>query len=91
MARTIYKYPLALTDDIQIIIMPGGAEILHVGVQGENLVPRICLWAYIDPGAETQPRTFRVFGTGHDLPTKHEYVGTVQMGSYVWHIFEVEA
>lgn len=79
---TIYKYPLAEFE--QNIQMPQGATILAAQMQDG----RITLWAACDPCNESEARKFRVIGTGGDLPDGFEYVGTVQSGPYVWHVFE---
>jgi hypothetical protein len=45
----------------------------------------------VDPGAKTYPRTFRVYGTGHNLPDDPgQYVGTFQIHNegLVFHVFE---
>jgi len=84
--NTIWKFPLAVTDE-QSVIMPEGAEILCAEVQHEQL----CLWALVNPDAPKQRRIIEVFGTGHDMPDGcRKYIGTVQMmhGSLVWHVFE---
>jgi hypothetical protein len=56
------------------------------------------LWAIVDPDAEIKKRAFRVFGTGHLLPTygamEHvhgTFVGTYQLadGDLVLHLFSV--
>jgi len=87
--RVIYKYTLHLADgDEHRIDMPKDAQILHIGVQGND----ICIWAVVNPMPEVyNRRTFFIVGTG--TPFSHDYVltpfiGTVQMGAYVWHIFE---
>ncbi len=70
--------------------MPIGAKILTV--QTQNDIP--CLWALVDPQAETEGRNIEIFGTGHpvlsDLGTAREYIGTFQMhnGTLVFHVFE---
>jgi hypothetical protein len=84
---SIWKYGLDIADT-QELPLPLGAEILSVGVQNDNLV----LWAICDPYQQTRsPRTIEIFGTGHsiDRDTRRKFIGTVQMSSLVWHIFEV--
>lgn len=83
--KTIWKFTLARAS-LSPVTMPIGAEILHVGVQEND----ICFWAKVDPKAKTETRLFGIYGTGWDIPndTESEYVGTVQQGSFVWHIFE---
>ena len=80
----IYKYPLIVTD-IQIVLLPEGAQILHVDVQNHCL----CLWALVDPEAPLYPQTIEVIGTGNTILTigTIKHIGTVLMAPFVWHIF----
>jgi hypothetical protein len=88
--ETIYKYPLKLTGE-QTIEMPRGAEILSVQDQGGT----ICVWALVDTKSETKQYTFRIYGTGHELPEQcgmfermiYAHVGSVQQDGFVWHVF----
>ena len=97
MKRTIWKFPFAIDDEVEIE-MPHGAEVLHVDVQ--NGQP--CMWAIVNPDEPRETwRTYKfsVFGTGHPLPDLEpdkpldrvhlHHVGTFQMrgGSLVFHIF----
>lgn len=71
--------------------MPQGAEILHVGTQGDKVV---CFWALVENQNRKEIRTFTIHGTGHPLADNacaETYVGTsIQMnGRLVWHVFEV--
>ena len=83
--RTIWKYGLEITSE-QSILMPMDSIPLHVGVQGSNLV----MWVQVDPTAPTVKRVIRVFGTGQPIPTDvtHWYVGSVQIGFFVWHVYD---
>jgi hypothetical protein len=86
--RTIWKYPLQVTDE-QAVHMPEDADILCVQMQGGQLT----MWAAVHPGNRLVPRRVVIFGTGHPIPDDAldglGYVGTVQMGggSLVWHVF----
>lgn len=80
---TTHKYQLEVTES-QVINMPAYAEILSVQVQDNQ----ICLWARVNPGAATEPRTFSVFMTGAPLPIRTQHLGTVQMGWMELHVFE---
>lgn len=83
--RTIWKFPLRLTD-VQTVMMPAGAEILAVGVQADGIM----LWARVDPAvSERQGYNIAIVGTGHPAPddTQSTYIGTVMDGPYVWHVF----
>lgn len=81
----IYKYPLRLTDT-QNVVMPRGARILTVQMQ--NAVPT--LWAEVDPTDSVgEQRHITIIGTGNGHTSPHSlYLGTVQDGPFVWHVFE---
>jgi hypothetical protein len=83
----IFKYELYITDGVQELRLPKGAEILTVQVQAARLM----FWAIVHPHFETEKRCFSVYGTGHEMnPTiTHKYIATVQNFQLVWHIFEV--
>jgi len=72
------------------MFMPKGAKILTI--QTQQNTP--CIWALVNPLAEKVYRTFKVFGTGHEIPEEllqdHIYIGTFQLddGNYVFHLFE---
>lgn len=90
MNKTIYKYPLEVTD-VQNISLPVGAEILTIQTQNETP----CLWALVDPnGIEKESKTIEIFGTGHpigyDMGVSRKYISTFQLrgGQLVFHAFE---
>jgi hypothetical protein len=78
----IYKYPLTLTVS-QCVKMPTHARILSFQMQDGT--PTI--WAVVTPTATVVNREFRIAGTGHEVPPG-DFVGTVQDGAYVWHLFD---
>lgn len=81
---TIYKYELVI-DDVQHIPLPSGAKCLHVAMQNGHL----CLWAQVNTTRELVNRFFRIYGTGHPMQDPaSRYIGTVQDGPLVWHVFE---
>lgn len=82
----IWKYPIEIVDE-QTIILPKGAEILHVNMQGEQL----CLWAKVNHLISlTEERNIAVIGTGNPMLTRdYFYLGTVFDRVFVWHIFEI--
>ena len=85
--KTIWKWTLKPETTID---MPHGAKLL--AVQEQHGEPQ--LWALVDYGAKKYPRTFRIHGTGHDLPDEPgQYVGTFQMhgGALELHVFEANA
>jgi hypothetical protein len=83
----VYKYILA--NDINEIFVPKGSRVISVQAQKDN----VCLWILLplDPELDLVKRTFRIFGTGVDIPddARHEPIGTVQIDWMVWHVFEV--
>ena len=84
--RAIWKYPIGLSIEPVVHSMPEGAQILTVQVQQDV----ITLWAMVDPDQPRTDRRFVVWGTGHrhSDAEKLTYIGSVQMGPFVWHIFE---
>jgi hypothetical protein len=49
-----------------------------------------CLWALVDPEQDYTDRTIDIIVTGHDIVDlfTRTYIGTVQQGPLVWHVFE---
>lgn len=81
---TIWKWNLNLTDQ-QTIQMPEGSRPLTVQIQGGD----ICMWSAVDPLAVKVPFTIIIVGTGNSGPdfSGSRYIGTVQQGPFVWHVF----
>lgn len=86
--KVIYKYRLPIAD-ITVLTMPYDHKLLSV----QNQNGEICLWALSDPKEdEFRTRTFRIFGTGNESERLEntfdmQFLGTVQTGPYVWHVF----
>ena len=95
-----YEFPDLGTGDLREIEMPQGTRILAVQGQkqilGEFLGPMaaetVCLWAMSNTEeSKTVRRMFRIYGTGKPInedPLDLDYIGTVQTGPFVWHVFE---
>lgn len=85
--KKIFKYPVNITDS-QNVVMPAGAEILTVQIQGRTPV----LWALVDESGLPTQRRIEVHGTGNAIQnsTGLTYIGTIQTheGQFVWHYFE---
>lgn len=80
----IWKFPLGLFYS-QRVIMPNGARVLSVQIQ--RGVPT--LWAICNPNERPTERKFEIIGTGQPFEwCEREFVGTVQNGGVVWHVFE---
>lgn len=86
MDKTIWKFPLEISDTIRLD-MPLGAEVLSVQMQDGTPT----LWALVEPAMPLTAYSFRVFGTGHPVPNGaglDVFVGTLQMGPLVFHMFK---
>lgn len=80
--KKVFKYSLLTSENV--LDMPEGAQVLSAHVQGTT----VCIWALVDPGKPTERRTFRVYGTGHEMDDGITFIGTVMAGPFVWHVFE---
>ncbi len=82
----IWKYYISARGSI--IGIPVAGRILCVQEQDHQ----IQMWVRVYPEREKEVRTFVVHGTGNtiDLESTHreDYIGSVQIGPFVWHIFE---
>lgn len=85
MKQVIYKFPLVT--DRTSIMLPAYASVLTVQLQ--NGWPT--LWIALDPKApKNVKRTFVVLGTGWEFDDEAMYyIGTYQIGEYVWHVMEL--
>lgn len=84
--KTIYKYPLNVTD-YQEIEMPEDSTILCVDTQHETP----CIWAIVDTEKGMTKRKIYVYGTGHPMNSDiFAYIGTFMIngGAFVFHVFE---
>ena len=83
--RVIHKHQLDLEAGVQIIEVNGpGAEVLDFQVQRGVLT----IWTlenYRSDDDLTEER-FKILGTGDEIESGWEYVGTVQHEAYVWHL-----
>lgn len=75
--------------DLVEVDMPVGAEILS----GREWNGAICIWALVEPNAETETRSFLMAGTGHEITGRRnlsfiDSVALVEPG-LIFHIFEV--
>lgn len=85
---SVYKYVIPVVDEFTIL-MPKGAEILHVATQGAEGH----LWARVDPSNVPEQRYFKLRGTGHEVDTGCQHVGTFMLhgGALVFHLFEARS
>lgn len=90
--RTVYKYPMELTD-ITSVSVPMGALIRDVGIDWEG---RLCVWLEVDTENPMELLRFRVAGTGHPLRCKGmekedclRFLKTVPNKPFFWHVYEI--
>lgn len=85
--KTIYKYPIKMTDAEQIIEMPKGSD----SVTFVNKIDGIFLYAVVDTTAtETEKRKFFVCGTGWPIRCDaYKYIGSILLTEYeIYHLIE---
>ena len=86
--KIIYKYKIDLGSQFEIEL-PESSEILRFGIQNDTLYT----WVLVDPNLPPQKRKFRVFGTGQGIPENElpnmNYLSTIDIDYFAWHIFEV--
>ena len=82
--KTIYKYELELAA-VQEVEMPACPNFLDVQIQGD----KICVWAQVDTEVISEAQRFFIVGTGKEIPPNENlnYIGTVQQGAFVWHVW----
>lgn len=87
--RCVWKYPLDLRSGPQLVEMPAGANLLHVGTQVIGGQHHPVMWAEVNTTGPPQTRQFFVVATGFDdVPMGASYVGTIHVEWTVWHIYE---
>lgn len=87
--KTIYKFPLNPSRECQNIVLPLGAEMLSVIEQRGQVI----LYCLVDPDAEgIEVREYLITGTGWAINEEDSmrliFIGTVKVGTFVWHFFE---
>ncbi len=81
----IYKYKLEIISERQRIEAPFIMKDLSIQLQ--NGIP--CLWAAVNTDSDLILYEIIIVGTGCEVPQDaEEYIGTVQIGQFVWHFFK---
>ena len=81
--RTIWKFPLEITDDA-IIEIPGLIRLLSVADQDGTLT----LWAAVRPHLPKEMVHISIRGTGQPFDgLEGAFIGSVLMGPFVWHVY----
>lgn len=85
-SAVIYKYPFVVDHRVEITL-PEFHKILKVECQNDVA----CMWVLVNPKSNAVKRAFRIFGTGHIIPSElpwTNFIATFQQRSFVWHIFK---
>jgi hypothetical protein len=88
----VYKYPLALIDEPQVIEVPSlrctRGKVVMVGLDPNY---DFSIWIIACPGQPPLLRSFVVEGTGHPIAAGKiaDHVGSVRMDPFIWHVFEL--
>lgn len=83
--KVVWKYKLGLEKETQSIKMPRWSTILDVQLQDGEPV----MWALVDPNASMIERLFIWVFTGEKSDDwNYDYIGTIQVGPMVYHLFE---
>jgi hypothetical protein len=82
--KTIWKFVLPEIGTWWRINMPKLSRVCCVDQQDGN----VTFWAEVFPQNPLEERMFSAFGTGWDIPKTSIYHGTVQIGQFVWHLYE---
>jgi len=84
--KTVWKFPISVSNESESLPLPEGANYLHVAIQPGS---GPCVWVEVEPERAAQNRFIQVFGTGHTIPETAKYIGTWQEEPFVWHLYEV--
>jgi hypothetical protein len=89
----MYRYRVIVNDRPQVVELThspvrAAAGRLGVDARGTQFVD---FWAEHDDDVQAVPRTFQVFGTGHQLPANARWCGTTERtpDGLVWHLYEL--
>lgn len=84
----VYKYPLVMTHEIQMVAMPMCSRVLCTKMQRDTAH----IWCLVDSWRPTRDYKFMILPTGQKLPDEWNlgYLDTFFEGDdAVWHLFEV--
>lgn len=89
MSRQVWKFALRLTDS-QCVVVPRGIQPLCVRIDAAT--GGIAMWGEVDTENKDDLRAMvvTIVATGHPIPAAAQhYLGTVQMGLTVWHVYRM--
>jgi hypothetical protein len=88
-SRRMYRYVVPIDDSAHDVSLTG--DPVAVAATPDDV--HVEFWAENRSEALGIRRSFRVFGTGHDIPAGARYAGTCPRTALglVWHLYEVAA
>jgi hypothetical protein len=89
MSRVVYKYGISF-DEFSYLVPPGATVLqtdMFVKEDGIHFWMEHIRPSDIEP-EDLVSRTFRLFGTGHEIPDGWTHRGTVSGDVFVWHLYE---
>lgn len=84
--KAIFKYPLRVCNDVQIIAIFKGAKITSACYQSPGC---ISVFAEVNPKQDLEERRFKAFLTGDFLPRDAVYVDHIEDGYDTRHLYEI--
>lgn len=79
--KVIYKYAVGFSTNL---FLPKNAVFLDAQFQHGSVV----IWFLVDKNAKEETRSFVLIGTGHPVRDSLKYLRTIQVDTFVWHLFE---
>jgi hypothetical protein len=83
--KSIWKFELTFSGDIQEVSMPKDAVVLPFFAVRDGTPT---FWAEIDTEKPISLRYFRIYGTGHKIDKNDRYIKSCEHGLFIWHLFE---
>lgn len=83
--KTVYKYPVPRHSTGFGLMLPVGAKFIRIGFQREELQ----IWFEVIPGNSLESVSFKVFGTGHEIPDSATWLATFDDGPFVLHLYKM--
>lgn len=89
MEQVIYKYPIILHMENNIVL-PKGSAVVDFQVQDNQFFIWVLLLRSLMDSGLTETRTFRIIATGQNIKITSNYIKTVhEYNGLVWHLFEI--
>lgn len=88
MTQKVHKVRIGLSDYVNIRL-PQTARVIKFDTDTRD-PDYLAIWYTFDvlDMQIEQTRTFYIVGTGHNVTDDTDYIGSVKLGSYIWHLFE---